>query len=43
MIGCYTTSGLAQSKLGWQAELSIADAIRTALQWAEIRPERLGA
>lgn len=43
VIGCYTTSGLAQDKLDWQAELSIADAIRTALQWAEIRPERLGA
>ncbi|WP_156254028.1 UDP-glucose 4-epimerase GalE [Pseudactinotalea terrae] len=43
VIGCYTTSGLALEKLGWKAELSIADAIRTALEWAKIRPERLGA
>lgn len=43
VIGCYTTSDLAATKLGWTAELSIADAIRTALEWAKIRPERLGA
>ena len=43
VIGCYTRSALAEEKLGWRAELSIADAVRTALAWAEVRPDRLGA
>jgi UDP-glucose 4-epimerase len=43
VIGCYTTSGRAEQLLGWRAELSMVDAIRHALQWAELRPDRLGA
>lgn len=43
VIGCYTTSGKAEQLLGWKAELTIADAIDTALAWAKVRPERLGS
>lgn len=42
VIGCYTTSAKAEQLLGWKAELTIADAIRTALAWAKVRPDRLG-
>jgi UDP-glucose 4-epimerase len=40
--GAYTRSDRAAELLGWRARFSIADGIRDALRWAEVRDEILG-
>ncbi|MFJ4947071.1 UDP-glucose 4-epimerase GalE [Streptomyces sp. NPDC088760] len=40
--GAFTRSDRAKRLLGWEPRHSIADSIRSALRWAEIRDERLG-
>ncbi|MET8289497.1 UDP-glucose 4-epimerase GalE [Streptomyces sp. NPDC005132] len=39
--GAFTRSDRAKLLLGWEPRHSIADGIRSALQWADIRDERL--
>ncbi|AFG38425.1 UDP-glucose 4-epimerase GalE [Spirochaeta africana] len=40
--GAFADTTRARERLGWQAELSTADAIRSELQWRERRKELLG-
>ena len=42
VAGAYTVSSRAKETLGWQTELTEADAIRDAIRWLEVRKERLG-
>ncbi|MEU0947479.1 UDP-glucose 4-epimerase GalE [Streptomyces canus] len=39
--GAFTCSDRAKRILGWEPDYSIADGIRSALRWAELRDERL--
>ena len=42
-VGSYTQTGLARKLLGWQAEHSVADAIRDSVRWLEVRERVLSA
>ncbi len=42
-IGWYTRSQKAKELLGWEARLSIEDAIRDSQRWSAVRDERLAA
>ncbi|MCT1458079.1 UDP-glucose 4-epimerase GalE [Aestuariimicrobium sp. p3-SID1156] len=42
VAGAYTVSTRAKDLLGWQTELTEAQAIKDAIQWLDIRRERLG-
>lgn len=42
VAGCYTVSDKAKRLLGWQTELTEADAVRDALAWLPVRKEKLG-
>ena len=41
VAGSYTRNDKARELLGWQAELSIEQAVRDAVEWSAIREERL--
>jgi UDP-glucose 4-epimerase len=41
VAGSYTRNDKARSVLGWEAELSIEQAVRDAVEWSAIREERL--
>lgn len=41
VVGCASRTDKAKEVLGWEAELSIADGVRTALTWAQKLPEVL--
>ena len=42
VVGAYANVDKAAELLGWRAELSIDDAIASALAWADRRQEILG-
>ncbi|MDO5681864.1 MAG: UDP-glucose 4-epimerase GalE [Propionibacteriaceae bacterium] len=42
VAGVYASADNAERLLGWRAQHTLADGIRDALAWQEIRPERLG-
>lgn len=42
-LGCYTDGGKARRLLGWEARLTIEEAVRHALQWSERWRSLLGA
>ncbi len=41
VAGSYTRNDKARSLLGWEAELSVEQAVRDAVDWSAIREERL--
>ncbi len=41
-VGAYANADRAAELLGWRTELSLDDAIRSALEWAQRRPQLLG-
>lgn len=42
VAGCYSRSDKAQRLLGWEAQLTIQDAVRHSLEWRDKRPQILG-
>lgn len=42
VVGAFANVDRASELLGWRSQYSIADAVRSALAWAERRPEILG-
>lgn len=43
VVGCATLTDKAERLLGWKAELSIADGVRSSMEWAEKLPAILEA
>lgn len=42
VAGVYASADNAERLIGWRAEHTLAEGIRDALAWQEVRPERLG-
>jgi UDP-glucose 4-epimerase len=42
VVGAYARNGVARELLGWEPKYDVVEGIRHSLEWAAIRPKRLG-